>query len=130
MCSRPKGQHLRTFGGKGEGPGEFQFLRQLAALSDGRLAAWDRQSRRVTVFEDDDDARSTGVIQIGFMDALWTRMVGAFSDGSAIVRIDPSVSAMREETVPDIGHGLVLKRATDELDVHTVVVERIGGQRP
>jgi hypothetical protein len=45
------GTHLRAFGGKGEGPGEFQRIGELAILPDGRLMVIDWLSRRTSFFE-------------------------------------------------------------------------------
>ena len=45
------GSHLRSFGGKGEGPGEFQALVGAWASADGRIVAADRRLKRITQFD-------------------------------------------------------------------------------
>lgn len=47
----PEGDSLATFGRKGEGPGEFQFLSDVD-ISERGLAVFDRRRRRITVFGD------------------------------------------------------------------------------
>ncbi len=44
------GLHVRTLGGRGEGPGEFSFLTGLAGVSGDTVWAWDFQSRRLTSY--------------------------------------------------------------------------------
>lgn len=46
-----EGNHLRTIGKKGEGPGEFQYAGFIAFLPDGRLLAMDYQARRTSLFD-------------------------------------------------------------------------------
>lgn len=50
-----EGRHVKTFGGDGEGPGEFRIVIRAYEYSDDSLAAFDHRLRRVTVF-----SRSTG----------------------------------------------------------------------
>ena len=45
------GRYLRAFAGKGEGPGEFQRIGEMAVLPDGRLMVIDWLSRRTSFFE-------------------------------------------------------------------------------
>jgi len=45
------GRHIDTWGGRGDGPGEFGFLEWLASLPPDSLAAGDRGLRRVTIFD-------------------------------------------------------------------------------
>ena len=46
-----EGRHLRTFGGRGEGPGEFQLLVGAWLLPDGSVVAADRRLQRITRFD-------------------------------------------------------------------------------
>ncbi len=48
---RENGDYLATWGREGEGPGEFGFLGGLARLGSDSVVAWDRRSRRLTVFD-------------------------------------------------------------------------------
>ena len=47
------GKFVRWIGREGEGPGEFRSIAGVSILPDGRLAAWDRGNRRITVFGTD-----------------------------------------------------------------------------
>lgn len=47
----PDGAHLTSFGGAGEGPGEFGFPGQLAFLEPDTLMVWDSQTWRTTWFD-------------------------------------------------------------------------------
>ena len=93
------GAHLRTFGGVGEGPGEFRYLRALQPLRGNRLLAWDFQGKRISLFELDGTHVHTVGLRVSPFDRLWTSFVGAFSDGSFVVRSDPSVMSMRNDPV-------------------------------
>lgn len=45
------GQHIGTWGGRGDGPGEFRYLEWLASLPPDSLAAGDSGLRRVAIFD-------------------------------------------------------------------------------
>ena len=45
------GQHIDTWGGRGDGPGEFRYPDWLAVLPPDSLAVGDRGLRRVTIFD-------------------------------------------------------------------------------
>jgi hypothetical protein len=47
------GQHLRTVGGQGSGPGEFRRLRSIARLKADTVFAWDLVQRRMSLFSPD-----------------------------------------------------------------------------
>jgi hypothetical protein len=46
----PRGKYLRTIGRKGNGPGEFGRIANLAVLPDGRLLVTDFETRRTSFF--------------------------------------------------------------------------------
>ena len=50
-----EGRFVREIGREGEGPGELRSIAGVSVLPDGRLAAWDRGNRRVTVYGIDGD---------------------------------------------------------------------------
>ncbi len=50
-----EGRFVREIGREGEGPGELRSIAGVSLLPDGRLAAWDRGNRRVTVYGIDGD---------------------------------------------------------------------------
>ena len=53
------GKHLRTFGRKGQGPGEFQSIRVLSIGRRGEIIAFDDMLGRVSVFSDNGELRTT-----------------------------------------------------------------------
>lgn len=91
------GTHVRTFASEGDGPGEFRYLTELRPLHNDRLMAWGFERKRLSVFEADGSHVRTLSIQIAPGAFLWTDFVGAFEDGSFVLRSDPSVMAMRHE---------------------------------
>jgi len=46
----PRGKYLRTIGRKGNGPGEFARIADMALLPDGRLLVTDFETRRTSLF--------------------------------------------------------------------------------
>lgn len=46
----PDGNYIRMIGSKGQGPGEFQTIGDMAFLPDGRLIVMDWRSRRTSIF--------------------------------------------------------------------------------
>ncbi len=47
----PAGKYIKTIGAKGNGPGEFQMLSNLAVTKDGTLVALDMSARRTSFFD-------------------------------------------------------------------------------
>ena len=47
------GRHLATWGGRGEGPGEFTFLSQVAPWPGDSIVAWMSHGFGISVFDDD-----------------------------------------------------------------------------
>jgi hypothetical protein len=45
------GRHIRTVGGQGAGPGEFESLRWITASAQGTIYAWDSSLSRLSVFD-------------------------------------------------------------------------------
>lgn len=89
------GRHLRSFGREGEGPGEFKYLRAIQAISGDRIAAWDLEAKRLVTFRYDGTHISTKPISMEDMGILWADLVGFFPDGSAVLRHDPNVMALK-----------------------------------
>ena len=48
-----EGHRLMVLGGRGQGPGEFMDLWEVARLASGELAVWDPHLNRMTLFTDD-----------------------------------------------------------------------------
>ena len=96
------GERVATWGGTGDGPGEFRSLEWLAFLPPDTLAAGDRGLRRVTVL----DAAGQYVRSFGTADAvdrasnpIPPRPMGLLADGSVIgatySRPDPVEGSVR-----------------------------------
>ena len=47
----PEGRHLRSAGGEGGGPGEFQSIRGLHHVAGDSLLAWDPSAKRASIFD-------------------------------------------------------------------------------
>ena len=57
-----EGSHLRSFGGRGEGPGEFQALVGAWPLPDGGIVAADRRFQRISRFDSQGMLLGTGIL--------------------------------------------------------------------
>lgn len=75
------GRHVRTVGGEGQGPGEFEQLRWMAAIRGDTVLAWDLRNRRLTRFDPDLELiESTRLAS----SQLYV-MAGAFLDGELLL---------------------------------------------
>jgi len=81
------GAHLATWGGTGDGPGEFRYLEWLAPLPPDSLAAGDGGLRRVTVFDSQGGFARSFATASAFDPAsrpVPPRPLGVLADGSVI----------------------------------------------
>jgi hypothetical protein len=62
----PDGRHLRSFGGTGQGPGEFTGPDGLRRLPDGRLLIRDQQGARFSIFDADGTFLDSWPLRSGF----------------------------------------------------------------
>ncbi|NIM51888.1 MAG: hypothetical protein GTN78_05300 [Gemmatimonadales bacterium] len=74
------GTYLRTIGGKGGGPGEFEGLDRIARLSGDSIVAYDTESNRVSVF-----GPAGGLGRSAPLEGPRGFMEGAFGDGSLLI---------------------------------------------
>lgn len=82
-----RGGHLRSVGGRGAGPGEFQNLTWLRRYRGDSLLAYDSRLRRLTVF--DADGSFGRVLALGSRDGVQLPL-GALEDGSIVgLRVTP-----------------------------------------
>lgn len=79
------GDHVWTFGGKGEGPGEFRGWAELRATPDGHIIAWDEAAGRLTEFEPDGGIVRTTPAHTGAMIA--GRDLTVLNDGDLALRV-------------------------------------------
>jgi hypothetical protein len=98
----PRGAHLRTMGGAGQGPGEFQSIDRLARFGGDTLMAWDGVSRRLTVLTPEGGVERTHALQV---EPGPTRAsVAVASDGTVLIAV-PVASAL------DLGSGEWMQRS-------------------
>jgi hypothetical protein len=77
------GEHLRTFGRRGEGPGELGRLPELVATSDGTIRVWDGLQQRLTVFDEHGQLLSTDRPMAG-LEIRFVQLAGVLSDGRVV----------------------------------------------
>jgi hypothetical protein len=70
------GAFVKKIGGRGQGPGEYEMLLGLRALSDDRLVAYDGRNQRITSFSPTGDLLETWPLQLS---------IRMFSDNSFAV---------------------------------------------
>lgn len=100
----PAGRHLRTLGGRGEGPGEFAWVRILGAIRGDTVVAVDDRTRRTTGYTADgerareisatgtavEQGRHLAVFESGAMLGLLPDFRGAGEVTPGSVLADPS----------------------------------------
>ena len=92
-----EGVHMLTFGGKGEGPGEFRQIAGLDPVGDTRLAVWGFRSIRLSIFDSLGELEHTTSMTMPPVHLLWTWFVGSFSDGSFVLRSNPNEMLMQAD---------------------------------
>ncbi|MEX2470994.1 MAG: hypothetical protein WEA34_02365 [Gemmatimonadota bacterium] len=112
------GSHLATWGGEGDGPGEFRAPDALLPWPAGdTMGVWDSRQRRVTLFDSDGDAvrsfpisdvasvsspRVFGILPDGAL--LLTGIEFAFEDASAGLVRPPTSAALVEPDLSERAH--------------------------
>ena len=82
----PDGRHLRTTGGKGGGPGEFNFLTWVGRIAGDTVLAYDESTRRVSTFSPTGDfVRAHALTPPD--ERRFPEVVGAFRDGRILARL-------------------------------------------
>lgn len=87
----PNGSHLRTVGGRGEGPGEFQRVRLLGSFRGDSVAVWDNGLARLTVLDGQGDLARTEQMVAGGAPSI--RCSDVFEDGSLLGQVPTVLSA-------------------------------------
>jgi hypothetical protein len=90
------GVHLRSFGGNGAGPGEFDAVNGMARLPDGRIVLWDPTNARVNVYSPTGQSVSTWGFPTGMSRAYGRWMVFSDSAGNTYLKAD-----LRSDGLPD-----------------------------
>lgn len=78
----PAGRHLVSFGGPGEGPGEFGVLGLIGRVHGDSIGVWDPRRKRVTVFSRTGRARTGPAVEV---DGIIVPAIGWAGDGSVVV---------------------------------------------
>lgn len=87
----PDGSHLKTRGGRGEGPGEFAQIRLLGSSEGDLVLVGDGQIDRITVF--DPDGQFVRTERVSASDRPPPRLFDIFRDGSVLGQVPRIVSA-------------------------------------
>jgi hypothetical protein len=88
------GRHLRSFGGRGGGPGEFETLFLVRPSRGDSIAAWDSRQRRLTVF--DPEGAVGRVLTVEGVPGWLVPALGWFDDGSLVVSPGMTPQALME----------------------------------
>jgi hypothetical protein len=110
------GHFVKTIGGRGQGPGEYQQLLGVRTLGDGRLVAYDGRTSRITTYSPAGEPLETWPLQ------LPTRM---FSDNSFAVDRTDHVYVLTSRPTLERGppqSGILLRVAPDGHIVDTLDV--------
>ena len=78
-----RGRHVRTVGGKGDGPGEFRLVRGIGRLGD-TIVVWDAFANRVSRF--DGTGAFAGSVSLKERDMRIPSLTGFLDDGSMLLR--------------------------------------------
>jgi len=81
----PAGEFVGAVGGRGGGPGEFDWLDWIAKLAGDTIVAYDSSQRRVSWFDDQGELARSVTVRAG-AEVTWPSPVGVFGDGSLLVR--------------------------------------------
>lgn len=101
----PEGQFLAAFGRKGEGPGEYIDLSDLAVLPGDSLAVLDRMIRRITILAPDGRYVSSLPFKAPFATPPFDVSVHPFADGSLLIAYaEASVTRPSPEPVTFFQH--------------------------
>lgn len=127
------GEHRRTVGGRGEGPGEFEWPRWMGRIDGGRILAWDGPNSRVHVFSASGELIRTTVIDPIIPPSMSGHAelpgrplaVGAFPDGSLVVTpaFPTSFLTSRPNGVHRLTMPLVLYSVDGSAEAHLVDVD-------
>jgi hypothetical protein len=76
----PDGNYIRSFGTKGEGPGEFQALSAMGFLPDGSLLTLDIMARRTSLFDNNGEFVSSHPWRNSHLNLILTDQSGYVAD--------------------------------------------------
>ncbi|MFW6078356.1 MAG: hypothetical protein ACODAE_01965 [Gemmatimonadota bacterium] len=103
------GSHLRTVGGEGGGPGEFDNLSWLGRTRSDTLLVWDNGARRLSTFDPAGEFVSS--VQAGAdLSGFLALIVGVFDDGSMILRPGESAATFMGRPTGELRDTVALVR--------------------
>lgn len=102
------GSHLVTWGGSGEGPGEFRSLTRVAPWPGDSIVAWYSPGMALSVFDSHGDYGRSFALQSG-QDTIWLRPrpTAARGDGTILSIMDPEGADTAEVEIWDGDGALV-----------------------
>lgn len=95
----PTGEHVRTVGGRGGGPGEFAQLTTLLRLRGDSLLAFDRRRRSAVLF--DASGVYAGRVSLGGVRMYLPSMLGRLPDGTYLVQDSPKRFGPESQTLAE-----------------------------
>lgn len=106
------GDFLKSFGGRGGGPGESRAIREMRGALDGGLCTWDIQTTRITHFSSSGEVESTAHADLKGMEAIRPSFMGFVGDCGFVLQDTRSMMGMRDvpegmrrDTVRYVGFG-------------------------
>lgn len=110
------GEHLRSFGREGEGPGEFRAIAALRQVVGDSLVVWDARLRRFTVFGASGALARSYSIQ---HEVLNPGILGILTDGGAVIGgpwFDFGADGPSERLVPIYARQVVISPTGELVD--------------
>jgi hypothetical protein len=92
-----EGEHRRTIGRRGKGPGEFGALSGISHDPAGGVCAWDGTLGRLTCFGPDGGIRNTVEPDLSSLPQFRPKFIGVFDDGSFVLEDSPPTMKLRGE---------------------------------
>ncbi len=123
------GTHLATWGGSGEGPGEFRSLTRVASWPGDSIVAWYSTGLGLSVFDSNGDYGRSFTLQSG-QDTIWLRprAVAARRDGTILSIMDPEGADTAEVEIWD-GEGALVGSLGRHPSKPFIVTTNERGQR-
>ena len=87
----PSGTHVATWGGQGEGPGEFTTLGPVERWPGDSIVAWWAPRRAISVFDSDGNFGRTFKLEASDADPIWIflRPMSVAGGGSILATLEP-----------------------------------------
>jgi hypothetical protein len=114
-----RGEHLRTLGRDGEGPGEFRMLASVHAAAGDSVFVWDQRDQRLSVFSAESGfVRSLGLTTAG--EGSLPRFDARFADGTILSRQQTFVSPEIEDASVQGSAATYMRYSADGAPMDTI----------